>query len=290
MNELPMPGDMTGRTVIITGGSSGIGAAAARALSALGAQIAVVGRNPARTQQVADSVGGNAFLADFGKLAAVRELADELLERYPDIHVLADNAGGMQRTRALTADRNERTVQETHLSGMLLTSLLLPRISQTATRSPEGSVRIVQTASAANLMGRISLDDLDTLSGPWADGWRAYGRAKLANILFAQELARRTEGTGVRVYSFHPGLVRTRFGSGAWSMSVLSAVTFGHYGLSAEQGAEPLVRLASADRITEPSGTYWDRLKPNGLTAPQAKDAAFARAFWKASEARLVPR
>jgi len=287
MSELPLPSGMGGRTVIITGASSGIGASAARTLASLGAHVAVVGRNPERTKSVADSVGGDPFVADFGSFEAVRTLADQLLERYPDIHVLAANAGAMQHTRAFTADRNERTLQETHLSGMLLTTLLLPRIIDTASRAPEGSVRIVQTASSANLMGHIVLDDLDTQRGLWVDGWRAYGRAKLANILFAQELARRTADAGVGVYSFHPGLVATRFGQGSFTMSAISALSFGHYGLSAEQGAEPLVRLAAAERIAEPSGTYYQRLKPNGPTSPQAKDAAFAAQFWAASERRL---
>lgn len=288
MTGLPLPSSVEGRTIVITGGSSGIGAAAARTLSALGAHIAVVGRDPDRTRAVADSAGGRPFLADFGHLDDVRRLADELLASYPNIHVLADNAGAIQHHRQFTADRNERTFQETHLAGMLLTTLLLPRLLATASSAPIGSVRIIQTASSANLLGRIDLDDLDTQRGPWADGWRAYGRAKLANILFARQLARRTAGTGVSVYSFHPGLVATRFGEGTWTMSAARMLSFGHAGLSAEQGAEPLVRLAAAEHIPDPSGTYYQRLKAGGPTAPQARDAAFAAAFWEASERRLA--
>lgn len=287
MTALLPAGDVAGRVIVLTGASSGIGASAARTLTTLGADVAVVGRNRERTEETAARLGARAFVADFGRLADVRELAYELLERYPRIDVLANNAGGIVPRRAYTTDRNERTFQESVLGGFLLTTLLLPRLRATATTAPEGTVRIIQTASAANRGGRIRLDDLDTLRGPWLGGWRAYNAAKLANILLTRELARRTATTGVSAYSFHPGLVRTEFGRQNFSVQLASILTGGHYGLSPEQGAEPLVRLAASPGIPAPSGTYFTRLEAHGPTANQADDADLGRRLWTAAEERI---
>ncbi len=286
-DDLLPPSDMTGRTVVITGASSGIGRHAAETLSALGAEVAIVGRNPERTRAVADQLGAEAFVADFGRLDDVRAVADRLLERYPRIHVLADNAGGMQKSRAYTVDRNERTFQESHLGGFLLTDLLLPRLVETATDAPSGSVRVVQTASLASRGGRIRLDDLDNQRGLWLGGWPAYCNVKLVNVLFARELARRTAGTGVSAYSFHPGLVRTSFGAENWLMNAIKVLSAGNYGISVEQGADPLIRLIASERIAAPSGTYFDRLRADGTTSPQADDAELAAALWEASATRV---
>ena len=156
----------------------------------------------------------------------------------------------------------------------------------TAETTPAGCVRLINTASEAARAGRIGLDDLDNQRGAWLGGWRAYSNAKLANILVTRELAKRLQGTGVSAYAFHPGFVRTSFGAGNWAMSVLQFVTQGHYGISAEQGADPLIRLAATAEVDWPSGTYFDRLHPNGRTAEQADDAAFASEFWRRSEQR----
>ena len=110
---------------------------------------------------------------------------------------------------------------------------------ETAADAPAGSVRIIQTASVAARGGRISLDDLDSQRGLWMGGWGAYSNVKLANVIFIKELARRLQGTGVEAYSFHPGFVRTSFGAGGWAISTVDFLTHGHYGISAEQGAEP---------------------------------------------------
>lgn len=289
MSELPIPGSMAGRTVVITGASSGIGGAAARALAMLGAEVAVVGRNPDRTRAAAEKLGGTPFVADFGRLSEVRDLASALLAKYPRIHVLANNAGGIQPKQTFTGDRNERTLQESHLGGFLLTNLLLPRLRETAAVSPAGALRVIQTASSANRGGRLRLDDLDVNGGPWLGGWRAYGNAKLANILHTRELARRLHGSGIAAYAFHPGIVVSNFGSTEALFSLARTLTGGHYGLSPEQGAEPLIRLAAAPAIEEASGTYYSRLTPYGATAAQADDANLARAFWAASEVRVDP-
>ncbi|MDH2445219.1 SDR family NAD(P)-dependent oxidoreductase [Amnibacterium sp. CER49] len=278
--SLPDPGRMEGRTVVVTGGSSGIGRAAAVELAALGATVAVVGRSEQRTREVAEQIGGRAYLADFSRLADVRALAGRLLADLPEIHVLANNAGGIG-PRAETVDGFDETFQRNHLAGFLLTHLLLPRLTETAASAPPMSVRVVQTSSAANIGARIRMDDLDTRRGPWMQGFRAYGRSKLANILFTRGLARRLSGTAVSTYAFHPGVVATRFGGFApWTMLVKAVA------LSPEQGAAPLVRLASAPEVPAPSGNYFSRLTAPGPTSPQAGDAGLERALWSASEVR----
>lgn len=272
------------RTIVITGGSSGIGAVAAARLAAQGAEVAVVGRNAERTRQVAERIGGTAFLADYDHLDDVRALAEALLARYERIDVLANNAGGTLPKRAFTVDGNERIIQSNHLAPFLLTNLLLPRLTRSAALGP---VRVICTASVANRFGHLRLDDLNWAKRPWFGGWRAYGTSKLATILFARELAERVTGTGVSAYSVHPGLVVTSFGMGSASMRIVDAVTGGRYGIPAAQGAAPLVSLAASGPVGAPSGTYFDRFTANGRTGTQAKDARLGRDLWDLS-ARLV--
>lgn len=283
---LPRPDRVDDRTMVITGASSGVGRAAARALAQLGANVAVVGRNPDRTRQVADEIGAKAYLADFTDLGAVRALADDLLNDLPRIHVLANNAGGTFSTRTPTKDGFDVTFQSNHLSPFLLTTLLLPRMIETAKDSPEGSVRIVQTSSGGNLFGRVALDDLDNHRGPWMSGFRAYCTSKLENILFTRELARRLRGTDVSAYAFHPGFVASAFGGGS------AAVELGQklFAITPEEGAEPLVRLAAASGIPAPSGNYFDRLSAPGRTTAQANDARLAAELWAGSELRVGVR
>lgn len=281
--RLPDPARMEGRTVVVTGASSGIGRAAARELALLGADVAVVGRNPERTEAVARETGGRAFLVDYDRLDSVHELADTLLAACPAIHVLANNAGGMAARRE-TADGHDLTFQRNHLGPFLLTTLLLDRLTATAKAAPEGSVRIVQTSSAAARSGRVRLDDLENRRGPWLGGWGAYGAGKLENILLTRELARRLQGAGVSAYAFHPGFVATSFGGDGLLMSLGKRVA-----IPPEAGAAPLVRLAAASSIPAPSGNFFDRLKAPGRTARQADDAELARGLWEASAA-LVAR
>lgn len=284
---------LRGRTIVLTGASSGIGAVAARELATRGATIAVVGRNPERTRAVADSIGAPHFLADYDRLADVRALASALLERFPRIHVLANNAGGLVSRRGLSADGHDRTLQHNHLAPFLLTRLLLPRMLETAAAAradnDDVTVRVLGTASVASRFGAVRLDDLQWRKRAWLGGWRAYGTAKLATILFTKELARRTADAGVEAYSFHPGFVRTRFGGRSAAMAAVKLLTGGSYGISEEAGAVPLVQLASVPRVGAASGTYFDTLTPNGATHPQAEDAWLARSLWAATEA-LVDR
>jgi len=281
---LPAPDRMEDRTVVITGSSSGVGRAAARELAGLGAQVVIVGRDPDRTRAIAEELGAPSHLADFTSLASVRVLAGELLEAYPRIHVLANNAGGLAEHRGTTPDGFETMFQQNHLSAFLLTHLLLPRLRETAADSAPGTVRIIQTSSAANLHPGIRMDDLDTRRGPWVRGYRAYGRSKLANILFTRELARRLPGSGIDAFAFHPGVVATNFGGHSAVWQALTSRT--GLAISSEAGAQPLVRLAAAGTVPAPSGNYFHRLKAPGPVHRQANDPGLAKALWSASEVR----
>jgi NAD(P)-dependent dehydrogenase (short-subunit alcohol dehydrogenase family) len=123
------PQQLRGKTVVITGASSGIGAEAARRLAELGATVAVVGRSPEKTAAAAQRVGGRAHLVDYGRLDDVRRLAADLLAAYERIDILANNAGAIFTTRTTSADGHEMTFQVNHLAPFLLTNLLLARLA-----------------------------------------------------------------------------------------------------------------------------------------------------------------
>jgi NAD(P)-dependent dehydrogenase (short-subunit alcohol dehydrogenase family) len=269
---------LSGTVCVITGASSGLGRAAAVALARRGGTIAVVGRNPERTRAVAAEVSGTPFVADFDRLDDVRALAAALLAAYPRIDVLANNAGGLVNRRGLSADGHERTFQHNHLAPFLLTNLLLARLTL-------GGGRVISTASAANLIGRVDLDDLDGRTRAYAGGWRAYGTSKLETILFIRELARRTAGTGLDAFAFHPGYVATGFGAESPLIRFSQFISRGSLGISPEQGAAPLVHLASARDLASGSGTYFDGLTPGGRERKIAADEATARSLWEKSAA-----
>jgi NAD(P)-dependent dehydrogenase (short-subunit alcohol dehydrogenase family) len=262
------------KTIVLTGASSGLGAIAARELAKDGWDVAVVGRNPERTNAVANAIGGTPFIADYDRLDDVRALATALLAKYPTIDVLANNAGGLVGKRGVTADGNERTFQHNHLAPFLLTGLLTERLEAS-------QARVIGTASVANRLGHIRLDDLNWTRRAYLGGWRAYGTSKIETILFASELGRRTTLTA---YSFHPGSVRTSFGTdtalGRATMRLASVTQ-----ISPEAGAAPLIQLAANPSIDAPNGTYFDGLKAHGAVTAQANDLTLAAALWDASAA-----
>jgi NAD(P)-dependent dehydrogenase (short-subunit alcohol dehydrogenase family) len=236
----------------------------------------VVGRDPERTNAVATAAAGIPFVADFDRLDEVRGLAKHLLSEFPTIDALLNNAGGLSSPRGLTADGHERTFQRNYLAPFLLTNLLVDRIG-------ESGGRVISTSSSANNTGRVRLDDLDWARRPWLGGWGAYGASKLEINLFIRELAHRT---GLTAYSVHPGYVSTRFGTDSALIRLADAIRTGGFGMSAARGAVPLVRLAT-DSPSAPSGTFFDRLTPNGRENRRAKDSELARALWERS-AELV--
>lgn len=272
---------MTARTIIITGASDGIGAAAARELSLAGDQVVIVGRSQAKTAAIAADLGADFYVADFADLAQVRALAAELLERYPRIDVLANNAGGIMGARETTVDGHEKTFQVNHLAPFLLTSLLMDRLVQSR-------ASVIQTSSAANsLFGNIDLDDLDAEQKYSAN--TAYGDAKLANILVTMELHRRYRDRGISTAAFHPGVVATSFAAASTSLMRLVYTTpLKRLLLTPEQGADTLVWLATTRPGTDwRSGGYYEKRSIAGANR-QAYDPELAAGLWARSEAMLA--
>ena len=268
------------RTIIITGASDGIGAAAARMLSAAGNRVVVVGRSAEKTKAIARELGADYFLADFAKLDDVRTLAASLLEKYPRIDVLANNAGGIMGDRELTVDGYEKTLQINHLAPFLLTSLLMERLI-------ESTATVINTASVANvLFGKIDIDDLD-LEKKYSPNL-AYGNGKLANILFTQELDRRYAAAGISTAAFHPGVVKTGFASGSTTvMRVIYRTVLNRFLLSAEKGADSLVWLATATPGREwKRGEYYEKRRPARKNR-QASDPVLSRQLWERSAERV---
>lgn len=273
--------NMTGKTVVVTGASSGIGAVTVRRLAEMGADVVPVGRSPERTREVAREVGAEPLLADFASFAQVRALADELLSHCPRIDVLVNNAGGLFTPRTVTEDGHEKTFQVNHLSTFLLTALLRDRLVRSAERAP---VRVVTTSSLGNRFGNVRLDDLEREKRPW-NGFLAYCAAKLENILFTRELSRRLSGTGVEAVCLHPGNVATEFGTGSLFPGLFyrNPLTRRVMLIPPEQGAAPLLRLASAPAGELEDGAYYDRFQ-KGKANRQADDAELAASLWERSE------
>ncbi|WP_026922194.1 SDR family NAD(P)-dependent oxidoreductase [Glycomyces arizonensis] len=271
--------DLSGKTIVVTGASAGIGAAAARRLAALGATVAVVGRSPERTAAVAESIGARAHLADFARLDDVRALARELLASYERIDVLANNAGGLFTSRRTTADGHETTFQVNHLAPFLLTGLLLDRLAE----APEA--RVVSTGSMAYRAGRIELDDLDGERRRYSIA-AAYAASKLATVLFTRELAHRTAGTGITATAFHPGAVATEVArDNPVTRRLMRTRLAKRLFATPDQGAEPLVHLAALADPHAVNGAYFHRLEREAPKNPQANDGELAKRLWERSEA-----
>ena len=269
---------MPSQTIVITGASDGIGAAAARRLSTAGNTVVLVGRSAEKTAAVADELGLKYHVADFAELDQVRRLADELLAEHPTIDVLANNAGGIMGHRQETVDGFELTLQVNHLAPFLLTNLLLPTLV-------ESQAKVIQTASiAARMFGHLDLDDLGLERGYSPD--RAYGNGKLANILFTAELDRRYGEQGVAAAAFHPGIVGTNFASDTTHpMRFLyqTPLVKNLFTISPERGARGLVWLAEHEpRTTWPTGEYFQHNRV-ARSNPQARDAGLARGLWDRS-------
>jgi len=266
---------MSERTIVITGASDGIGAAAARALSSAGDRVVIVGRSPQKTEAIAAELGVDHFIADFSRLDEVRTLAAELLKRYPRIDVLANNAGGIMGDRELTVDGHEMTMQVNHLAPFLLTTLLMDRLL--ASRAT-----VINTSSAANRFGRINLDDLDNARKYSAN--KAYGDAKLANILFTRELHRRYNARGLVTAAFHPGIVATSFSANSTSiMRFVYQTALKRMLITPEKGADTLIWLAgTAAGVDWQSGEFYEKRRVQSANR-QAADAGLATALWERS-------
>jgi retinol dehydrogenase-14 len=281
-----MTWDIRGKTVLVTGGTGGIGLEAAVQLAQRGADVSIVGRDRGRTEAAAATIAKRGgvpevawFLCDFASQAAIRQLADEVRARHARLHVLLNNAGGVHKARRLTEDGIEMTFAVNHLGYFLLTRLLQDRIVESA------PARVVTVASVAHRQGTLDFEDLGFGRGYGI--MRAYARSKLANVLFASELARRLTGTGVTSNSLHPGSVSTNIWSGApaWAKPMIFLFMRPFF-LSVEEGGARLVQLAAAPELERVTGKYFEK-GAAVLPAPLARDEALARRLWEVSAQML---
>lgn len=266
------------RTIIITGSSDGIGAAGARQLHKDGNRVVIVGRSPQKTVAIARELSADHFLADFTKLDDVRKLAADLDKAYPRIDVLVNNAGGIFGDRRKTVDGFEKTFQINHLSPFLLTNLLMDKLLAS-------KASVIQTSSSgARLFGKINIDDLDHDLDFTPQ--RAYGTAKLENMLFTKELHTRYHAKGLSAAAFHPGAVATSFAtdSDSFMRHIYNSRIGRAFMVTPEKGAQQMVWLAEATPGKDwQSGTYYERGKPARRNNPQANDPGLARQLWDRS-------
>lgn len=274
-------GAMAGRTVLVTGGTSGIGKATALGLAAMGAHVAITGRDRERTEHAAREIraagGGHVelFVADLSSQVEVRRLAGEVLRSLSRIDVLVNNVGGYWNTRHITADGLERTFALNHLAPFLLTGLLLDRLERSA------PARIVTVSSGAQAMGRIDFDDLHGARS--YSGSRAYDQSKLANVMFTYELARRLRGSAVTANSLHPGVVSTSFGAEDPALVQRLLVPFLRpFMKSPAQGAATSIHLASAPDLDQVTGRYFADSAP-ARSSERSYDEAVAARLWQVS-------
>ena len=273
---------MVGKTVLVTGGTGGIGRATAQRLAAMGARIGITGRDVGRTQRAAaeiasESVSGpvDAFAADMSSQAEVRRLADEVLDTYPRLDVLVNNAGGFWSHRHVTADGFEHTFALNHLAPFLLTSLLLDRLIESA------PARIVTVSSGAQSMGKIDFDDL--MGERKYSGQSAYNQSKLANVMFTYELARRLAGTGVTATALHPGMTNTAFSAEDPSRAFAPLVkVMRPFMKKPDRGADTPVYLASAPEAEGLTGQYFANREPKKSNTA-SYDAAVTARLWRVS-------
>jgi retinol dehydrogenase 12 len=275
---------MEGKLCIVTGANSGVGKVTARELARKGATVIAVSRDERRGEEAVRAIraelGGRAgevslMQCDFASQRSIRDFSDAFHAKYDRLDVLVNNAGAILGERTLTVDGYESTFAVNHLGYFLVTNLLLDLLKKSAPS------RIVVVASEAHRRGRLDFDDLQSARG--YSSMRAYGTSKLCNILFALELSKRLTGTGVTVNSLHPGVVATNFGSTGSALVRFGVSLVRPFLITAEQGAETQIHLASSPEVEGITGAYWKKKQQARPTAA-ATDIMAARRLWDVSE------
>jgi NAD(P)-dependent dehydrogenase (short-subunit alcohol dehydrogenase family) len=275
--------ELIGKTILITGATNGIGKIAALELAKQGATIAIIGRDQAKTIQVAQQIrvqskntNVDGLIADLSSLSEVRGLAQAFRQKYPHLHVLINNAGGIFASRKLSVDGYEYTFALNHLAYFTLTNLLLDMLKTDA------YARIINTSSNAHEGARLDFNDLQNEHHYGYGGYRAYGQSKLANLLFTYELARRLSDTAVTVNAVHPGPVASGFGMNNSGAMKLGMNIFHQFALTPEQGAETLIYLASSPEVEGISGKYWSNRRAIS-SSHESYDENAQQRLWVAS-------
>jgi NAD(P)-dependent dehydrogenase (short-subunit alcohol dehydrogenase family) len=274
--------NLDGRTVVVTGASSGIGAVTARELARAGAHVVLAVRDVSKGERVAETITGSREVRrlDLADLATVRAFAEAWSG---DLDILINNAGIMAVPQRPTVDGFESQFGTNHLGHFALTNLLLPRITD----------RVVTVSSTAHKLGRIRIDDLNYERTPY-NAWRVYGQSKLANLLFTSELQRRLAATGstVRALAAHPGYASTHLQgqTGSRVQDALAPLVNLIFAQSDEKGALPTLFAATqdlpGDSFVGPDGFQEMRGHPTLVGRTKyAADAEMARQLWDRSEA-----
>jgi NAD(P)-dependent dehydrogenase (short-subunit alcohol dehydrogenase family) len=281
------PQAMNGKTCIVTGANSGIGLETVRALARMGANVALVCRNAEKGRAALAAIQNDSpsskldlLLADMSSQASVRALAKEILEKYPRIDVLVNNAGAAVTNRALSVDGIEMTIAGNHLGAFLLTLLLLDRLKASAPS------RIVNVSSEAQRRARLEMSDIQFERRKYS-GIGAYGQSKVLMNACTFELARRLEGTGVTVNCLHPGVVATNiWHADKAAQPFLYKVIVGilkPFMLDSKKGAEVQLYLATSPDVARISGQYFVKSKPAPVN-PIERDPKVTAEIWEWSE------
>ena len=276
------------RVIVITGASSGIGKASAEAFARMGWHVIATGRDPERCAAAEQSIraiasgGGRVDFVrgDFTEMADVRRVAGEIAALTDRIHVLVNNAGGVRDRLYRTSEGLEATFAANHLAPFLLTRELLPQLERAAAESPAGTVRVIAVSSSGHTICQgIDWDDL-MMEQNFVPA-QAYCRAKLANLLFTRELARRLADKEIIAQAMHPGRVGSNFAShGDEAMQSYMAQ---NECVTPEQPARTIVWMATAPEVGREGGRYFHDLAEEEA-APQARDDEAARRLWSESE------
>ncbi len=271
------------KTVVITGGTSGIGEVAAEALAKRGERIVLIARDKsradatlARLRRTSPGIAHSVYLADLTRLSEMKRVAAEVAQHEPVIDVLINNAGALFARRQLTEDGLERTFALNHMAYFVLTAGLRSRLVAS------GAGRIINTSSAAHQRASLDLNDLQAAKN--YAGTQAYARSKLCNILFTRELARRLRDTGVTANCLHPGFVATRFGDQSGGLISAFVGLAKLFAISASEGAETIVHLASSPEVAGTTGQYFYKCRP-AQPSLLAQDDRLALELWRRSAA-----
>lgn len=273
---------MSGKTVLVTGATSGIGEAAALAMAKLGASVVVHGRNAALAESVVSAIKEETsnpsiyyLIADFSKMEEVRHLAAEVKKNFPRLDVLVNNAAAVYAKHILSTDGVEMTFQVDYLSHFLLTNLLLDTLKASAPS------RIINVSASQHERGRLDFEDLNMAKK--YNGNKSYANAKLAMVMFTYDLAKRLEGTGVTVNAVSPGLVKTNLALDSGGLITFSKKFIDIFGKSPEKGTETIVYLAQSPDVQSISGKYFEDKKVE-QTSETSYDASTTARLWKVSE------
>jgi len=274
---------MDGKVCLVTGANSGVGLEAAKHLARGGAHVVLMCRNPERAEaakaQLKELAQGpvDVVLVDMARLDDVRRAAAELLERYPKIHVLVNNAGLHSTGRTLTDDGHETVFAVNHLSSFLLTRLLLDRMKESA------PARIIQVNSQGHRFNGLDVDDLDWQKRHYT-GLRGYGASKTAQLMTVWDLAEQLEGSGVTINAMHPGSVHSNIGQNNGGLyrwfkdNVINRSL-----VDPDISGQAIYWLAADPALEGVSGRFFN-LTIDEKPAPHALDREVGRKVWELSE------